>query len=125
MRAFAVLSVPLALALVALSCSSTDADRTGPSCPEGTTGRTSASEVEGEGSETREDAIRAELAEIGIEASDDAVTAGVIAAGPGEDAGTEVVAVETDDGSTATFTLAPLDPGWAVERSEWCAAEAA
>jgi hypothetical protein len=120
-----VASLSISLALAAMSCSGTEGDQAAPSCPEGTTRRTSTGEVEGEGSETREEAIRAALAEIGIEASDDAVATGVGAAAPGEDAGTEVVEVETEDGSTATFTLAPLDPGWAVHDPSWCEPDAA
>lgn len=59
-----------------------------------------------------------------MDASDDAVAAGVVAAGPGADAGTELVTIETDGGAEVSMTLAPLDPGWAVEGSSWCVPDA-
>jgi hypothetical protein len=40
---------------------------------------------------------------------------------PGGNVGTELVKVETEDGTEVTMTLAPFDPGWAVESSSWCA----
>ena len=82
--------------------------------------RSAINELSGDGSQTREDAIRAELRNVGLEASDDAITAGVIAAEPGGDAGSEEIRIETEDGTVATMTLQPLEPGWGVERSSWC-----
>lgn len=86
--------------------------------------RTSTNDLSGPGAETREEAIRAELREIGLDASDDAVAAGVVAAGPGTNVGTELVKIETEDSIEIRMTLAPLDPGWAVEGSTWCAPNA-
>lgn len=111
----------VALALGAMACSGSGGDADGESCPAGTTERTSTNGSSGPGVETREEAIRAELEAIGLDASDDAVAAGVVAADPGGDAGTELVKVETDGGAEVSMTLAPLDPGWAVEGSSWCA----
>jgi len=42
-------------------------------------------------------------------------------AGPGANVGTEEVEVETSEGVRITMTLKPLDPGWTVEGSTWCA----
>ena len=111
----------MVLALGAITCSGSGDDVDTGSCPEGTIQWTSTNDLSGPGAETREEAIRAELREIGLEATDDAVAAGVVAAGPGGNVGTELVKIETDDGTEVTMTLAPLDPGWAVEGSSWCA----
>jgi hypothetical protein len=112
--------VATALLLGSVACSD-DASTDGVECPDGTTLRTSTNEPAGDGFETRGEAIRAELQEIGLEASDEAITAAVVAAGPGGEAGTELVEVRTEEGSVVSMTLAPLDPGWAVETSSWCA----
>jgi hypothetical protein len=93
-------------------------------CPDGLTRWTSSNEVQGPGTETREAAIERELAEHGLEATDEAVVAGVVAAGPGGNAGTELVEIELTDGTVATMTLTPLEPGWAVSDAAWCAASA-
>lgn len=114
----------VAFALGAIACSGSGSDADGESCPAGTTERTSTNELSGPGAETREEAIRAELEAIGLHASDDAVAAGVVAADPGGDAGTELVKIDTDGGAEVSMTLAPLDPGWAVEGSSWCAPDA-
>lgn len=90
-------------------------------CPEGSTRREAINEIAGPGAATREDAVRAELENIGVVASDDAISAGVVAAGPGGNVGTEEVQMPVDDGTVVTMTLTPLDPGWAVESSSWCA----
>jgi hypothetical protein len=119
-RVFSVCALAVLVAFLGIGCSDED-PATGPACPAGTTERTSSNELAGEGQPTREDAIRAELQNLGLEASDEAITAGVVAAGPGENAGTEVVTIEMRDGTSATMTLAPLDPNWAVESSTWCA----
>jgi hypothetical protein len=121
---FATTSMAVALALGAIACSGSGGDADGEPCPAGTTERTSTNELSGPGAETREEAIRAELEQIGLDASDDAVAAGVVAAGPGGGVGTELVKVETENGVEVTMTLAPLDPGWAVEGSSWCVPDA-
>ena len=112
------------LALGAIVCSGSGGDADGGSCPAGTTERTSTNEVSGQGATTREEAIRAELKAIGLDASNDAIAAGVVAAGPGGNVGTELVRVDADDGTSVTMTLAPLDPGWGVEDSSWCVPDA-
>lgn len=105
----------------AIGCAGSGGDADGGSCPAGTTERTSTNELSGPGAETREEEIRAELKAIGLDASKDPVAGGVVAAGPGGDVGTELVKVEAEDGTVVTMTLTPLDPGWAVEGSSWCA----
>jgi hypothetical protein len=114
----------VALALGAIACSGSGGDADGESCPAGTTERTSTNGSSGPGAETREEAIRAELEEIGLDVTDDAIAAGVVAAGPGGSVGTELVKVEMENGIEVTMTLAPLDPGWAVEGSSWCVPDA-
>lgn len=121
---FATTTLSVVLALGAIACSGSGGDADGGSCPAGTTERTSTNEVSGPGPETREEAIRAELKAVGLDASDDAIAAGVVAAGPGGNVGTELVKIETEDGTEVTMTLKPLDPGWAVEGSAWCAPNA-
>jgi hypothetical protein len=121
---FATTAMAVALALGAIACSGFGGDADGESCPAGATERTSTNGSSGPGAETREDAIRAELEEIGLDATDDAIAAGVVAAGPGGSVGTELVKVETENGIEVTMTLAPLDPGWAVEGSSWCVPDA-
>jgi hypothetical protein len=93
-------------------------------CPDGMTRWTSTNEIEGPGEDTREAAIERELAEHGLEATAESIVAGVVSAAPGGDAGTERVDVELDDGTVATMTLTPLEPGWAVSDAAWCAASA-
>ena len=117
---FAATTLSVVLALAAIACSGSGSDADGESCPAGMTERTSTNELGGPGADTREEAIRAELKEIGLDATDDAIAAGVVAAGPGGSVGTELVKVETENGIEVTMTLAPLDPGWAVEGSSWC-----
>jgi hypothetical protein len=90
-------------------------------CPAGTTRRTSAGQTGGADATTREDAVRAQLDVLALEASDEAISAGVIASAPGAAAGTERLVVEAAGGVEVTMILAPQDPGWAVERAEWCA----
>jgi hypothetical protein len=104
----------------AVACSGSEDGGGEASCPAGTTERSVINELAGDGSETREEAIRAELQRIGLGASDEAIAAGVVAAGPGGDAGTEEVRIETEGGTAATMILQPLEPGWGVERSSWC-----
>ena len=64
--------------------------------------------------------MRAELERLEMAASDEAIAAGVVASAPGESAGTEELIVDTDQEVEITMFLAPLDPGWAVQRSTWC-----
>jgi hypothetical protein len=105
----------------AIACSGSENGGGGDApCPAGTTEQTAINELAGDGSETREDAIRAELRNIGLEASDEEIAAGVIAAEPGGDVGSEEVRIETEGGGVATMTLQPLEPGWGVERTSWC-----
>jgi hypothetical protein len=110
-------SMALAIALAAASCSeSSDASH---SCPEGMTHQlsTGTSFV----AETRDEAVAHWLPGEGLEASDDAIAAGVVAAQPGSEAGTEVVQVETTDGSAEVrIVLEPQDPGWRVAGATWC-----
>jgi hypothetical protein len=115
-----LLTLTALVAVLGIGCSD-EGSTTGSACSAETTERTSTNDLAGGGHLTREDAIRAELQAIGLEASDEAITAGVVGAGPGEIAGTEVVTIEMENGASATMTLAPLDPGWGVERSTWCA----
>ena len=117
---FAATTLSVVLALAAIACSGSGSDADGESCPAGMTERTSTNELSGPGAGTRAEAIRAELKEIGLDATDDAIAAGVVAAGPGGSVGTELVKVETENGIEVTMTLVPLDPGWAVEGSSWC-----
>jgi hypothetical protein len=56
-----------------------------------------------------------------MEASEDAISAALIVSSPGSSPGSEELVVETSDGVEVTMTLAPLDPGWAVEGAQWCA----
>ena len=93
-------------------------------CPEGATEGSSINEVADPGAPTRERAVRAELRDIGRGASDEAIAAAVIAGGSGGNVGTEGIVVETSDRAVVTMTLTPLDPGWAVESSSWCAPNA-
>ena len=93
-------------------------------CPEGTTEWSSINEFAGPAADSREEAVRVELRNHGMDASDDAIASAVIAAGPGGNAGTERVDVENSDGFRITMTLKPLEPGWAVEGSSWCATNA-
>lgn len=71
--------------------------------------------------ETREQAIRARLRVIEMDASDDAISAALIASTPGDDAGTERIVVETSNGVDVTMVLDPKSPGWDVQGTEWCA----
>jgi hypothetical protein len=93
-------------------------------CPEGTTERSSIGEFAGPAPDSREEAVRVELENLGMDASDGAIAAAVIAAGPGGNVGTEKAEVETSQGVLVTMTLKPLDPGWTVGGSSWCAPNA-
>jgi hypothetical protein len=122
-------SIVIVLGLIgaagALAAGAMSDDEPVPSrCPEGTTEWSSINEIAGPGASTREGAVRAELHDIGREASDEAIAAAVIAGGSGGNVGTEGVVVETSEGGVVTMTLTPLDPGWAVEVSSWCAPNA-
>lgn len=64
--------------------------------------------------------MRTELERLQMTASDEAIAAGVVASAPGESTGTEELVVKNEQGVEMTMLLAPLDPGWAVERSSWC-----
>jgi hypothetical protein len=77
--------------------------------------------AEGPGAASREDAVRAELDAIGVGSSDEAISTGVIESSPGPDPGTERVQIPIFGGLPITMTLTPLDPGWAVTASSWCA----
>ncbi|HWL90255.1 MAG TPA: hypothetical protein VNP90_02715 [Actinomycetota bacterium] len=103
-----------------VACSGSDGDADGSACPDGLTRTESSSDAAGPGTSTREEAVRAELERLEMAASDEAIAAGVVASAPGESAGTEELVVENDQGVEVTMLLAPLDPGWAVERSTWC-----
>lgn len=90
-------------------------------CPEGTTQWSASTGFsEGTPAETRDEAVRRELESLRMKASKNAIAAAVIASSQGA-AGTEEIVVPTSGGVDVTMTLAPLDPGWGVERSEWCA----
>ncbi len=97
----------------------------GSRCPDGTVGRTTTNTVARPGAGSREAAVQAELQRLGLEATDDAIAAGVIASSAGSSPGTEEIEVQTLEGDPITMTLAPLDPGWAVEASRWCAPDPA
>jgi hypothetical protein len=105
------------MTLVMLSCSGSEEDGSG-SCPDGSTSQRSGES--GPSAETRDEAVRAWLEREGLEATDDAISAGVIAAEPGAEAGKEVVAIEQSSGAETTLILEPLDPGWAVASATWC-----
>jgi hypothetical protein len=89
--------------------------------PERDSERQATNEIEGPGAASREDAISTELGNLGLDATEDAINEGVVHAGPGGNVGTERVTIESSDGTQVTMTLSPLDPGWAVESSTWCA----
>ena len=118
-KLFARLSVSLVIAIWALSCSGSDEDGSG-SCPEGFTPTRSMNEAGGDGMATRDEAVSAELERLQAQASDEAIGAAVAAGQPGPNPGTERVVVDTDEFGEVTMILAPLDPGWTVERSSWC-----
>ena len=118
----AIRRVALCVVLVGVvACSESDDEDTGRACPAGTTRRESIDDFAGPPADSREEAVRVELENLGMDASDDAIAAAVIAAGPGGDIGTEKADVETSEGVVVTMTLEPLDPGWTVGRSSWCA----
>jgi hypothetical protein len=112
-----------AVLIGAAACSSSngDSEANASGCPEGTTRWESINEFAGPPADSREDAVRVELENLAMDASDDAIAAAVIAAGPGGNVGTEATEVETSEGVLVTMTLEPMDPGWAVGRSSWCA----
>jgi hypothetical protein len=116
MRALARFAVTAAVAFGGLSCS--DSDGGSVSCPDGTT--LQESDGGGHSAETRDDAIRHWLDSEGLEASDEAISAGVVAAEPADDPGVERVAFETSDGIEVVVLLEPLDPGWGVSAASWC-----
>jgi len=107
--------------LGAFACSGSDGEGDGSACPEGTT-RWESTEgfSDGTAADTREDAIRAELENLSWQASNEAISAGVVGSEPGSNGGEEVE-IETDDGVIVTMTLVAQNPGWRVERSTWCA----
>jgi hypothetical protein len=118
----AIRRASLGLFLVgAIACSGSDGGGDGSACPEGTT-RWESTEgfSDGTAAQTREDAIKAELQKMSREASDEAISAGLVATAAGS-YGAERVEVTTSDGVVVTMTLAPQNPGWRVERSTWCA----
>lgn len=88
-------------------------------CPDGTILQESIGGMaEGEAVDTRDAAIQQELERLGATASDDAVTAAIIASVPASE-GVEQIELETSDG-VVTMMLAPQMPGWKVERSTTC-----
>lgn len=99
--------------------------QTGSGCPQGSALRITTNEVTRPGAETRDAAVRAALERLGLTATEDAITHGIIVGSPGSSPGTEEVQVRTTDGSAITMTLAPLEPGWAVASTSWCAPDAA
>ena len=105
----------------AVACSGSEGEADAVPCPTGTIQRDTGNEIAGPGAESREDAMRAELEDLGMESSDEAISAGVVASSPGASPGTEKVEILTSEGFPVTMTLAPLDPGWMVERAGWCA----
>jgi hypothetical protein len=118
----AIRRVALCVVLVGVvACSEPDDEGNGGACPAGTTRRDSINELAGPAPGSREDAVRVELENLGMDASDDAIAAAVIAAGPGGDVGTEETEVETSQGVIVSMSLEPMDPGWTVGRSSWCA----
>jgi hypothetical protein len=103
----------------AIACSGSDGD--GDGCPEGTVERSSTNDATDRGAETREDAIRAELEDLELAATDDAIVAAVIAGSPGASAGTERVRIATvPETGSITMVLDPLEPGWAVRSTSYC-----
>jgi len=109
----------------AIAAGSMSGDELVPSgCPEGTTEWSSINEFAGPAADSREEAVRVELRNHGMDASDEAIASALITAGPGGNVGSETVDVENSDGFRITMTLKPLDPGWTVESSTWCAPNA-
>jgi hypothetical protein len=114
-------ALPFVFVLV-IACSGSTEGAGGTSCPNGMSERRATNEIEGPGAASREDAIRTELGNLGLDAREDAISEGVVHAGPGGNVGwSERVTIESSDGTPVTMTLSPLDPGWAVESSTWCA----
>ena len=117
------ISIVVVLGLIGVACSNDSGlpPEGSTGCGDGFTEGSSTNEVEGPGADTREDAIRAELFNLGFEASDeaigDAIAGAVPAASPRGDVG---VFLDTSDGLEVFMTLTHLDPGWAVEGSSWC-----
>lgn len=90
-------------------------------CPDGTRRmELVAADPTGGPFETREQAVRARLRAVEKEASDEAVSAALIASTSGEDAGSERIVVETSEGKV-TMVLVPQHPGWDVADTSWCA----
>lgn len=112
-----------AILVGAVACSGSEGAGDASPCPEGTT-RREATDGYGDGAtaDTREDAIRAELQNIGRQTTDEEITAGVVASVSASD-GSEQVEVRTSDDVVVSMTLAPQNPGWSVERSTWCASD--
>jgi hypothetical protein len=116
----------VAMTMLLAPCGS-GADDTGnvAACVDGTTrGDAGPATIEGSPPETREEAIRAALQHLDREASDAAITAGVVSTVAGAD-GVETVEIRTTDDVVVTMFLSPQDPGWLVQRSTWCAPVAA
>jgi hypothetical protein len=102
-------------------CGGSGGEKIASDCPDSTT-RWEAMEglTDGPAAETREDAIRVTLRDLGKLAADDEIKAGVVASAAGSD-GSEQVGVRTSDGVVITMTLVPQMPGWRVEGASWCA----
>jgi hypothetical protein len=112
---FARLAVT-AVVLVAMSCSGS-ASAPDP-CPEGVPRQRSNGGIS---AETREEAVQGWFESEGLPSTSEAVSAGVIAAEPGPEPGTEVVVVASPGGTPeVTITLEALDPGWGVASATWC-----
>jgi len=117
MRSVLTLVVVAALGLVGCGGSSSDG---ATDCPDGTALQETAGGLpQGDAVETRDAAVELELEHLGADASDDAVTAGIVASVLAAE-GVEQVVIESADGAI-TMLLAPQMPGWRVERSTRCA----
>ena len=116
--------IAAAVLVGAVGCSGSDGTDAGSACPEGTTFWDAPGGMsDGSAAETREAAIHDELQNLGRDASDEAITAGVVASATGSN-GAERVEIRTSDEVVVTMSLAPQNPGWRVERSTWCAPNA-
>lgn len=111
--------VVLAATAAVGSCGGPPAGETTTSgCPDGSTRRESDG-LSTHALESREAAIRLQLKNLGEEASDDAIAAGIVRSSQ-DASGGENVEVQTSSG-LVTITLLPQMPGWKVARSTWCA----
>ena len=110
-----LLSIPVA------ACSGSDGDGSAQPCPDGSVERTATNVVADPALDSRDDAIQAGLDALGVEASKEAIADAIVSAVAVPDSHDEQLTIAVAGGTDVLLTLTPLDPGWAVERAEWCA----